>query len=953
MARCLGLGRARADAARARSDDPRLRSALEACGVGIGDIDFLSGAVTLSAEWRRIWGLAEWETATIDGLNAMVLEEDRAARTQAQALALDPRGPGLYRARFRIRHGGDGAPRWVCSRGKIQFENGVAVRLIGITRDVTDEMAARAALEQQAGLAELDRVRAEQSAREQQRLALALEAGAIGTFEADLLANEIRPSDKLRQIWGWPDDRPIQPGVLDALVVEEDVAARREALARVRRDQGRYAARFRIRRANDGALRWIDTRGEVQFDGDVPVRVFGVSRDVTDEMEAAAVLQEQARERQRLALALEAGAIGTFEADLVKGDMRLSEKHREICGWASDDPLPVSVMDEDMVVDEDRAALQAARARALSGADQFHARFRIRRANDGAVRWVESRGQVQFEGGAPVWAFGVTRDITDEKQAAAIWEEKAALAEQARLRAEELALEQQRLKLALEAGSIGTFEAELPDGEPVGNAKWLEIMGFAPGAPVTARRVEALVIDEDRAGRRAAHAAARDPASGGYFACQHRIRRASDGALRWIDSRGLISFRDGVPVQVRGVNRDVTDEVEAAAALKEKARLAERLTLLAEALPGAIYSYVLAANGDRLFSYMSPNARSLLGFGPALHELDLARLSARIPADDLADLLTARDVSYRHLTPWAATFRYNHPTRGEIWLSADSRPARRDDGAMVWHGYIHDVTERETAARALAESEARVRALKDERLAALEKMAASLAHEVNQALAAGATLLAVARRRFALARLRGEADPDLDAAAKAQDKAADQLLRAGRIISRVREFSRHGEPDKTFRNLHDIVRETVAGLEDDASFAGFEIEIRLEAARDAVLIDRTQIASVLINLLQNARQAARPEGPRTIVVASRNHDQDIVISVIDYGSGLSEDVQRHMFELFWTTKRSGMGVGLAMAKAIVEAHYGSIWPDVARAEGTVFNFSLPLIETSAGGGEME
>ena len=375
-------------------------------------------------------------------------------------------------------------------------------------------------------------------------------------------------------------------------------------------------------------------------------------------------------------------------------------------------------------------------------------RYRIRRADDGAPRWLDTRGQTYFAGGAPVRVLGVTRDITDEMQAAAVLEEKAALAEQARVRAGELGLERQRLELALEAGAIGTFEADLPDGEPVGNAKWREIMGFAEGARVTARGADALVIDQDRAGRRSTHLRAREPGSGGYFACRYRIRRASDGALRWIDLRGLMDFHGDEPIHVRGVNRDVTDEVQSAAALEEKARLAEQLTLLAEALPGAVYSYVLAANGDRSFAYVSSNVSKLLGFGPALDQLDLRQLSARVAPDDLAPLLEARELSQRDLRPWRGTFRYEHPEKGEIWIAGDSQPARREDGATVWHGYLQDVTARERNAQALAESEARVRALRDERLAVLEKMAARLAHEVNQPLAAGATMLAVVRRRL-------------------------------------------------------------------------------------------------------------------------------------------------------------------------------------------------------------
>jgi signal transduction histidine kinase len=329
------------------------------------------------------------------------------------------------------------------------------------------------------------------------------------------------------------------------------------------------------------------------------------------------------------------------------------------------------------------------------------------------------------------------------------------------------------------------------------------------------------------------------------------------------------------------------------------------------------------------------------------YQRELTRFWERIHPDDVARLAEAEQASARDLSRWTVLFRYNHPEKGEVWIEGDGQPMRREDGATVTHGYLQDVTARETSARALTESEARVRALKDERLAALEKLAAGLAHEVNQPLAAAATLLVVARRRLT------SAPPDHEsraAGAEALQKAAHQILRAGQIITRVREFSQHGEADKTFRSLHETIHETLAQLEGDSSFSGFEFVLRLEAARDRVLMDRVQIAAVLTNLLRNAAQAALPGGRRAIVVATRNLLDNIEVSVIDYGSGLSEDAGSHLFELFGTTKGSGMGVGLAMSKAIVEAHYGTIWlqDDV---EETMFAFSLPL--TGAGDGPQD
>jgi two-component system, LuxR family, sensor kinase FixL len=809
--------------------------------------------------------------------------------------------------------------------------------------------------------AEHERIAAEEARLAQQRLELALESGAIGTFEVDLVSNDIRLNEKHREIFGWTSDQLVTTSLLDSRVVEEDLAGLLEARARALTGKERFHARIRIRRANDGALRHIETHGHVHFERGAPVRVFGATRDITDEMEAAASLEERARlaeqshiralelerERSRLALALEAGAIGTFEADLARDEIHLSEKLRDIWGWTGDAPVKPGVLDA-LVIEEDRAARRQAIARAREDGGRYNARFRIRRAADGAVRWIDTRGQVYFDGETPIRVLGVTRDITDEMEAARVLHEKARLAEQMSMLAEALPGAIYSYVATSGAGDRLAYAAPNIDkllgfsAEDLGRDLNLLKDRFHPeDAPLIFAAIEesARSLGAWRATFRYAH-----PTRGEiWIEGNSQPMRDHDGATIWHGFLQDVTARETAAralaeseAQVRALMN------ERVAALEDKARLAERLSILAEALPGAIYTYVRPADGNAFIPYVSPNVEGLLGFNADAFRHDLTWFWKRVHPDDGAPLAAAEQASARDLVRWKALFRYDHPDKGEIWVEGDGQPRRLEDGATVTHGYLHDVTAREISARALAESEARVRALKDERLAALEKMAARLAHEVNQPLAAAATLLAVGRRR--LAPPRDGRDAGSKAAADALDKAVHQLLRAGQIVTRVREFSQHGEADKTFRSLHETIRETLVQLDADSTLAGFEIALRLEAARDRVLIDRVQIAAVIANLLLNAAQACLAEARRTIVVASRNQQDNIEISVIDYGSGLSEDARRHLFELFWTSKGSGMGVGLAMAKAIVEAHYGTIWPQDATGEETVFTFSLPLVD---------
>jgi len=233
--------------------------------------------------------------------------------------------------------------------------------------------------------------------------------------------------------------------------------------------------------------------------------------------------------------------------------------------------------------------------------------------------------------------------------------------------------------------------------------------------------------------------------------------------------------------------------------------------------------------------------------------------------------------------------------------------------------------------------------MNEERLATLEAMAAGLAHEVNQPLAAGATFLKVARRMLGA---RGETAQEGVAVEvlRVLDKASAQIVRAGRIITRVREFSTRGEPDKTYQNLHELIAGVAKAMSEDEKLANFRLLLRLNAKNERVIVDRMQISQVLVNLIHNAAQAMYASATHDIVVGTLDDGNDIRVQVIDNGVGLTEETRKRLFEPFKTSKPSGMGVGLSISRAIVEAHFGKIWAEPYPGGGAIFNFTLPLAE---------
>lgn len=227
------------------------------------------------------------------------------------------------------------------------------------------------------------------------------------------------------------------------------------------------------------------------------------------------------------------------------------------------------------------------------------------------------------------------------------------------------------------------------------------------------------------------------------------------------------------------------------------------------------------------------------------------------------------------------------------------------------------------------------------RFTALGEMASTLAHEINQPLTAIGNYLKGSQR--ILQRLDGKIDGE-DAAVlrDAIGKAADQALRAGQIIRRLREFVSRGESEKTVENLPKLIEDASILALVGARESGIDVRFRLDPEARLVLADRIQVQQVLVNLVRNAIEAlAETPPPRRLEIVTAGRDAGMVeVSVADTGSGLAPEVLRNLFQPFVTTKRKGMGLGLSICRTIVEAHGGKISVERREGGGTVFRFTL-------------
>jgi two-component system sensor kinase FixL len=261
-------------------------------------------------------------------------------------------------------------------------------------------------------------------------------------------------------------------------------------------------------------------------------------------------------------------------------------------------------------------------------------------------------------------------------------------------------------------------------------------------------------------------------------------------------------------------------------------------------------------------------------------------------------------------------------------------------------GFVRDLTERQATESRLQELQTEL--VHISRVTALGEMSQALAHELNQPLSAIGNYLNGLRRM-----LKPGAKPDPALLQDALERAAEQTLRAGDIIRRLRDFVARGETERRVESVAKLVGEAGALGLVGAKEHQIRVNFALDEDADVVLADRVQVQQVLLNLIRNAIEAMAGAARRDLTITSRPVEDSMVeIRVSDTGYGLSDEVMQTLFQPFMTTKPNGMGVGLSICRTIIESHGGRIWAERNPQGGAAFAFTLPQVpEDEDGDGE--
>jgi PAS domain S-box-containing protein len=270
------------------------------------------------------------------------------------------------------------------------------------------------------------------------------------------------------------------------------------------------------------------------------------------------------------------------------------------------------------------------------------------------------------------------------------------------------------------------------------------------------------------------------------------------------------------------------------------------------------------------------------------------------------------------------------------WFLFRGAPFLDSTGSVAkWFGVNIDIHDRKSGEAALRRME--VALSRANQLATIGELTASIAHEVNQPLAA-----VVANGEAALQWLDTQ-EPNLNQARQALERIVRDGTDAGEIVKRVRALFRRAAPLTAEHRLEELVTEVLKLLQNDTTRRHVKVDVALEEGLPTVLCDRLQIQQVLLNLVLNAMDAldATPHEKRNIRIFSKLIcGESLVLGIRDYGEGVRDPMR--LFETFFTTKEKGLGMGLAISRSIIEAHSGQLWLEPTDGLGSTFCFSLPI-----------
>jgi PAS domain S-box-containing protein len=827
----------------------------------------------------------------------LFLDEDREVARKNIASCLETMGQSRTWEIRKVRK--DGSVLWVRENAKAMRRTNDGLSVLIACEDITERKQAENALRQ-----------SETYLAEAQRLSL------TGSFSWRVTAGEITWSSETFRIFEC--DRATKP-TLEFIVRRthpEDRAAVQKTIDDASSAGKDFDHEYRLLMP-DGSVKYVHAVAHAAMDASGSVEFVGAVTDVTVAREAERKLR---RSEAYLAEAQQLSRTSSWAWDVRRREfVYRSAGVYQIFGF---DPekgqVPLQAF-RDRIVPEDRPRNIEAASRAIREKAEFKVDFRVA-LPDGSIKHIRSVGHpVVDSNGDVVELIGTHLDVTEQYEA----KEKLQKA------FDEIKKSEDRLRLVIDTIPTLVWRAG-PEGVPdFLNQPALDYTGLALDQAETGW--PRAFHPDDKKGMLQKWGAIRE--SGMRGGLEARLRRF-DGEYRWFLFEAL-PMRDeaGNIVKWYGSATDIEDRKQTEVALRESE---QRFRDYAETASDWLWE----TGPDHLVTRVSDHL-SAVGIAPS-------RLTGVARWDIATDVESEPGKWQLHRTMHEAhlpfrDFVYSTASEGgsAVYVRSSGKPLFDAQGNFLgYRGTGTDITatiRADHAEQALRTAQAELAHVT--RVTTLGEMTASIAHEVNQPLAA------VIANAEACLRWLDRETPDLNAARRSAEWVINDGIRASEVVRRVRALANKADMEKLPLDLNEVVREVVALVQRELSSHGVSLRTELAPALPMILGDRVQLQQVIINLVMNGIEAMQPvtDRPRELVIRSHQDEtQHALVSVADCGGGISAENINRLFNAFFTTKSGGLGMGLSICRSIVEAHGGRLSASGNEGSGATFQFVLPL-----------
>jgi PAS domain S-box-containing protein len=667
----------------------------------------------------------------------------------------------------------------------------------------------------------------------------------------------------------------------------------------------------------NGTLLWVRENAKAMRRSDGKLVVLVACEDVTERKRTEHALQQS---EAYLAHAQELSHTGSFGWQVATGEIIWTAETFRIFGYD-----PASKPNIQLVVDrahpDDRAAVQRTIDQAISDGKDFEHEYRLLMP-DGSVKQVHTLARVTINAAGRLEFVGAVTDVTAARQA------------EQRLRRSEAYLEE-----AQHLSHTGSWSWDVRrDDFAYRSAEVYRLFGFDPEQGASAKAIQARIPAEDLimlgdVVREAVRA------KRGQFEFDFRIVLPG-GATRRIHSVAHpVLNQDGEVTEILGTHMDLTEQYAARERL-EAAFLAlreseQRFRDYAETASDWLWE----TGPDHRITHLSEHTGAAASLGTGMLRWELASDFESEPEKWRQHRATLE----AHLPFRDLVYRSENRLGSPIYVRTSGKPVFDANGAFLgYRGVSTDITasiRADQAEQALRKAQAELAHVT--RVTTLGELTASIAHEINQPLAA-----VIANAEACLSWLDRD-PPNLATARRSVEWIVEDGNRASEVIRRVRALAKKTDIEKATLDINEVARDATTLMQRELSSHGVLLKLEFAPDLPRVFGDRVQLQQVIINLVINAMEAMESLAgrPRELTIRSGLHEVGrVFLSVADTGVGIPDTNTERMFTPFFTTKSSGMGMGLSICRSIVEAHEGRLSASRNEKDGATFRFVLPVHE---------